>query len=357
MATSKSTGKTTAPKNVTEAFDRDDLELWLACWDEEMQKLSKLEHVTRGCTKEELLKEGITAPPTSTRMTSDAKHEGKEFDERKGRMIAQGFKQIKNVHHDGKVFTPAPSQCTQKKMLMALVAGKKFKIKSWDVDVSQARAHGERVKPLALSSPTGFKRRGKNGEELFMIARRQHHGEKGAGRGWGLTRTKEIKKMYNSDRHSCHACSSDPCLNVIVRWGKEGKPVGCKMDGFEGEKSGGGACLNTSNQPSSPKSLLPSSFSTAKEKLTVTGQSRSDFDGPVTGSFSWKFFEEDGGPTPNGNSLLLPSYAQVKEVKRLEGVVSYTFVYTDDIDCVGPDEGVLEEMCKTMNGGVGVKGC
>jgi hypothetical protein len=71
-------------------------------------------------------------------MMSDAKHKGKEFDKRKGRVVVQGFKQTKNVHHDRKVFTPASSQHTQK-MLMALVAGKKFKMKSWDA--SQARTH------------------------------------------------------------------------------------------------------------------------------------------------------------------------------------------------------------------------
>lgn len=54
---------------------------------------------------------------------------------------------------------------------MALVAGKDWKVKSWDI--GQACTHGERVKPIALSYPVGFKKRGKNGEELFMIARKQ----------------------------------------------------------------------------------------------------------------------------------------------------------------------------------------
>jgi hypothetical protein len=180
MGTSKTTGKVVAPKNVMEACDRDDLELWIACWDKEMQKLSKLEHTSHGHTKEDLLREGIKAPPTSTRMISDAKYKGHVFDKRKGRMIVQGFKQMKNVHYDGKVFTPAPSQHAQK-TLMALVAGKNLKIKS--LDISQACTHGERVKLIALSYPVGHKKRGKNGEELFMIARKQHYGEKGAGRG------------------------------------------------------------------------------------------------------------------------------------------------------------------------------
>jgi hypothetical protein len=230
MGTSKTTGKVVAPKNVIEARDRDDLELWIARWDEETQKLSELEHMNHGRAKEDLLRGGITAPPMSkTRMISDAKYKEHVFDERKGRMIARGFKQIKNARYNGKVFTPAPSQCTQK-MLMALVAGKNLKIKSWDI--SQACAHGERVKPIALSHPVGCKKRGKNGEELFMIARKQHYDEKEAGRGWGITRTKEIKKMYNAEKFSCHVCSSDPCLNVVVRWWKEGKPNGHKMGGL-----------------------------------------------------------------------------------------------------------------------------
>ena len=202
--------------------------------------------------------------------------------------------------------------------------------------------HGERVKPIALSYPVGFKKRGKNGEELFMIARKQHYGEKGAGRGWGITRTREIKKMYNKDQHSCHVCSSDPCLNVVVKWGKEGKPKGYKMNGFEGEEKGGGECLNSSNKPSSPKSRS----TLYKEKVTPQSDDPEKTVPSKTSdsSFSWKSYEEDGGPTPDGNSLPLPSYAQVAEVEKLGGVVNYLSVYTDDIDCIGPDEDILNDI-------------
>ena len=347
MGVSKTTGKIVAPKNVSEAYDRDDLEMWIACWDDEMNKLSKMEHITHGHTRKELEDLGITAPPISTRMISDAKYKGHEFDKRKGRLIVQGFKQIKNVHYDGKVFTPAPSQYTQK-ILMALVAGNDWKVKSWDI--GQAYTHGERVKPIALSYPVGFKKRGKNGEELFMIARKQHYGEKGAGRGWGITRTKEIKKMYNTDQYSCHVCSSDPCLNVVVKWGKEGKPKGYKMHGFEGEEMEGGGCLDTSDKPSSPKSR-PTPPQNSRIK-TTTRRDNPEKTVPSTSdsSFSWKSYEEDGGPTPDGNSLPLPSYAQVAEVEKLGGVVNYLSVYTDDIDCIGPDEDILNDIYKTMNG-------
>ena len=225
MFVDKKDGKVIAPERVQDAYDMDDLELWIECWDEEMGKLENAGHITHGHTRAELVKMGITSPPISTRMLSAAKYKGHTFDKRKGRMIVQGFKQIPNVHYDGKVFTPAPSQYTQK-ILMALKAGKDMHVKSWDV--GQAYTHGERVKPLAMHYPVGFKRRGENGEELYMIAHRQHYGEKGAGRGWGITRTSKIKEMYNTDNFSCHVCSSDPCLNVVVKWGKEGKPKGIK---------------------------------------------------------------------------------------------------------------------------------
>jgi len=94
MGVSKTTGRIVAPKNVSEAYDRDDLEMWIACWDDEMKKLSKMEHITHGHTRKELEDLGITAPPISTRMISDAKYKGHEFDKRKGRLIVQGFKQI-----------------------------------------------------------------------------------------------------------------------------------------------------------------------------------------------------------------------------------------------------------------------
>jgi hypothetical protein len=64
-----------------------------------------------------------------------------------------------------------------------------------------------------------------------------------------------------------------------------------------------------------------------------------DFHNPGSSShrFSWKNYEKDEGPTPDGNSLPLPSYAQVKEVERLGRVVNYTSVHADEIGCVGPD--------------------
>lgn len=65
-------------------------------------------------------------------MISAAKHRGAEFDRRKGRLICQGFRAIEGVHHDGKTFTASPSQHTQK-VLMSFVAGKDYKVKSWDV--------------------------------------------------------------------------------------------------------------------------------------------------------------------------------------------------------------------------------
>ena len=38
------------------------------------------------------------------------------------------------------------------------------------------------------------------------------------------------------------------------------------------------------------------------------------------------------------------------EVEKLGGVVNYLSVYTDDIDCIGPDEDILNDIYKTMNG-------
>ena len=74
---------------------------------------------------------------------------------------------------------------------MSFVAGKGHKVKSWDIKT--AHLFGERV------SPVGF-RRTRDGKELFVIARRGHHGELNAGRTWAETRTKNVLKSYNSGR-------------------------------------------------------------------------------------------------------------------------------------------------------------
>ena len=400
LMVSKLTGKVVAPGKVQEAYDWEDLELWIDSWDKEMEGLQNMGHITHGHTKGDLLKMNITSPPVSTRMISDAKYKGHVFEKRKGRMIVQGFKEIPGVHYDGKVFTPAPSQYTQK-ILMAFVAGKGFKVKSWDV--GQAYTWGERVKPIALSYPVGFKRRGDNGEELFMVAHRQHYGEKGAGRGWGKTRTQKIREMYNTASYSCHVCSSDPCLNVVVKWGGKGKPnnVGSvKVAGVGGASSVGGGGSNLSTQPPPShqntkdeneqnlagararqrQSGWPADFAHLAKLKTgmiphpvdgskdgVNGDLASDK--KVSPAFHWKNYprgaelseeiskensKKCSGPsygslTPDGNSLPLPSYATVEQIESWGGVVSYLSVYTDDIDCVGPDEGVLEEIFQTMH--------
>ena len=405
----KSTGKVVAPSKVQEAYDRDDFQLWVECWDEEMGKLENAGHITHGHTRGEILKMGITSPPVSTRMISDAKYKGHQFDKRKGRLIVQGFKQQVGIHYDGKVFTPSPSQYTQK-ILMALVAGRSLQVKSWDI--GQAYTHGERVKPIALSYPVGFKRRGGNGEELFMIAHRQHYGEKGAGRGWGITRTTKIKEMYNTQEYSCHVCASDPCLNVVVKWGKGGKPKGVSQVVIRNVVAGHGVregvpkgsppdSQTNSTPPRPPPSLLfcenektehdhkketkpqndempPANISYDMKRATVSHtktscEGASASRGKANQGFQWKtspgdavFFENlllqnsadatgahqnqaDIGPTPDGNSLPIPMYATVVEVASWGGVVSYLSVYTDDIDYVGPDEGILEEIYQTMN--------
>jgi len=103
-------------------------------------------------------------------MMSAAKYRGLDFDRRKGRLICQGFRAIEGIHHDGKAFAASPSQYSQK-LLMSFVAGKGYKIRSWDIKT--AYLFGERVKPVCLSYPVGF-RREKDGKELYMVARRGH---------------------------------------------------------------------------------------------------------------------------------------------------------------------------------------
>ena len=102
------------------------------------------EHITHNHTLAEVRKLGILEPPLPTRMISAAKYRGLEFDRRKGRMICQGFRAIKGVHHDGKSFAASPSRHSRK-LLMAFVAGKDYDCLSWDVKT--ACSFGERVKP------------------------------------------------------------------------------------------------------------------------------------------------------------------------------------------------------------------
>ena len=282
----KSSGKILAPERVQDAIDRDDLELWLTAWNEELEGLSMNgEHISHNHTLAEVRAMGILEPPLPTRMISAAKYRGLEFDRRKGRMICQGFRAIEGIHHDGKSFAASPSQHTQK-ILMSLVAGLDYDCLSWDIKT--AYLFGERKKPVCLSYPQGF-RRDKNGEALFMVARRGHYGEINAGRMWAETRTKKILEMYDDKTWSVHICKTDPCLNVITYW-PDGKPT----------------------------------------------------------NFQWKSF---GNEPLDAEGTKLPSalFKTTEEVKRMGGITSYMSVYTDDIDVVGPDKEVLEKIRLVMN--------
>ena len=286
FAVEKSTGKVIAPERVQDAIDRDDLELWLTAWNDELEGLSMDgQHISHNHTREEVRKMGIHEPALPTRMISAAKYRGLEFDRRKGRLICQGFRAIEGIHHDGKAFAASPSQYSQK-LLMSFVAGKGYYVRSWDIKT--AYLFGERVKPVCLSYPVGF-RREKDGEELFMVARRGHYGEINAGRMWAETRTKQILKMYDSPNWSVHICKSDPCLNIITHW-PNGKPAG----------------------------------------------------------FKWRTFGDEN-LDPEGGNLPSVHHKTVEEVKKMGGITSYMSVYTDDIDVVGPDEKVLEMVRDVMH--------
>ena len=286
FAVERSSGKILAPERVQDAIERDDLELWLTAWNDELDGLSMNgEHITHNHTIEEVKKMGIFEPPLPTRMISAAKYRGLEFDRRKGRMICQGFRAIEGVHHDGKSFAASPSQHTQK-ILMSFVAGKDFDCLSWDIKT--AYLFGERVKPVCLSYPAGF-RRDKDGEALYMVARRGHYGETNAGRMWAETRTKKILQMYDGPKWSVYICKTDPCLNVITYW-PDGKPQHFKW------KSNGDAELNA-----------------------------------------------------EGTSLPSPAFKTADEVTKMGGITSYMSVYTDDIDVVGPDKDVLEKIRVVMD--------
>jgi hypothetical protein len=154
FAVEKSTGKIIAPERAQDAIDRDDLELCLTAWNDELEGLSMDgQRISHNHTREEVRKTGINEPALPTRMISAAKYRGLEFDRRKGRLICQGFRAIEGTHHDGKAFAASPSQCSQK-LLMSFVAGKGHYVRSWDIKT--AHLFGERVKPVCLSYPVGF---------------------------------------------------------------------------------------------------------------------------------------------------------------------------------------------------------
>jgi hypothetical protein len=283
FAVEASTGKILAPERVQDAIDRGDLELWLTARNEELEGLSMDgEHITHNHALTEVKKMGMHEPPLPTRMISAAKHRGLDFDRRKGRMICQGFRAIEGVHHDGKSFAASPSQHAQK-IIISFVAGKDFDALSWDIKT--ACLFGERVKPVCLSCPVGFRR-----EPTYMVARRGHCcGETNAGRTWAETRTEKILQTCDNGNWSVHARETDPCLDVITCW-PNGKP-----SNFRWKEEG-------------------------KQELTA-----------------------------EGTELPVPEFKTTEEVTRMGSTTSCMSARTDDIDVVGPDKNILEKTRLVMN--------
>ena len=65
---------------------------------------------------------------------------------------------------------------------------------------------------IALSYPEGYRRMNEQGEELFMVMRKNLYGHPGAARAWTRERDQQLLKHFNEEGWTCTQSNMDPCL-------------------------------------------------------------------------------------------------------------------------------------------------
>jgi len=171
----------------------------------------------RGYTKAELQQLGITARPVATKAICDNKRgPNSEIIRHKVRIVVLGHpgNMFKGIHYS-ETFAAAPVQDSSR-ILMALATHFQLKQKSWDISQAYLWAPLPPGELIALRYPDGF-RKYHNGEETFIVMRKNLYGHPAAARAWSKTRDEFIMRHFNEHGWTCHQARGDPCLFYIMK--------------------------------------------------------------------------------------------------------------------------------------------
>ncbi|MBR57343.1 MAG: hypothetical protein CMH54_04715 [Myxococcales bacterium] len=171
----------------------------------------------RGYTRAELHDLGIHSPPVGTRAICDNKRgaDGRIV-RHKVRIVVQGHRgnMFKGVHFN-ETYTATPSQDSAR-ILQALCVHLQLKRKAWDISQAYCWADLPPGELIALRYPEGF-RKFHNGEETFIVMRKNLYGHPAAARTWGQTRDKFILAYFNVKGWTCIQARGDPCFFHIMK--------------------------------------------------------------------------------------------------------------------------------------------
>ena len=194
-------GQTAPPGSLTDAFcklDKETAKEWMKAADEEMDGLTEQGVVEHDFTMAELEAAGVKKDketgrikPIPLSVVLDHKYTDGILSRRKVRM----------------------------RMLQALCVIRGYKRLSFDIKQSYTRAEIPPGDLIALRYPIGFRRQ-KDGQETYMLLRKNLYGHPAAARAWTKPRDAFIEDEYNKDGRRCVKCITDPCLFRFTK-GKE----------------------------------------------------------------------------------------------------------------------------------------
>ena len=190
---------------------------WSESCDEEIDGLTRMGVLDHGYTRADLHKMGITSPPVPLGLyhTHKTDKEGK-VNRLKTRAAVQGHpgNMRKGVHYN-ETFAATPSEDTAR-FLCCITVLLNLVRKAGDIEKAYCWADVPPGELIALSYPDGYKRTDENGEELFMVMRKNLYGHPAAARAWERERNTQLLTAFNKAGWTCKSPRMDPCLFAIT---------------------------------------------------------------------------------------------------------------------------------------------
>lgn len=202
-----SAGQEAPPATLSEAFTGDYAEEWVKAGDDEINGLTEQGVVEHDYTLKELELAGVeidanlkVVKPIPMSVVLDHKYSVLGLlDRRKVRLAISGHtgNMQKGVHFTD-TFAAAPNPNTAR-MLQAICVLRGYHRLSFDIKQAYTRSELPPGKLIALKYPIGYRRKNKDGEELYMLLKKNLYGHPAAARAWAKTRDDWILKEFNEN--------------------------------------------------------------------------------------------------------------------------------------------------------------
>ena len=202
------------PANTRDALEHPERgKQWSESSDEEMNGLTKMGVLDHGYTLEDLHDIGITAPPVPLGLYHTHKTDKQGAVNRlKTRAAVKGHRgNMQKGIHFTETFAPTPSEDTAR-ILQCMIILMNLTRMCGDIEKAYCWAKVPPGELIALSYPEGYRRVNDQGEELYMIMRKNLYGHPAAARAWTKERDTQLLSHFNSEGWTCMQSRMDPCL-------------------------------------------------------------------------------------------------------------------------------------------------